>query len=111
MPYENYRNIITMPDYHRTRHPGSIFLPAATSGDDLLTRRLDSLRQGCGWYGNIILSSSTLGSVAEHLHCVIELPRGDANFPTKCLVPQYAEMEYCQLRREELWDNYCMGVP
>lgn len=86
------------------------FLPAATSGNDLLTRRLDSLRQGCGWYGNIILSSSTLGSVAEHLHCVIELPRGDANFPTKCLVPQYAEMEYCQLRREELWDNYCMGV-
>jgi len=40
-----------------------IFSPAACcmAGNDLLTRRLDSLRQGCGWYGNIILSSSAVG--------------------------------------------------
>ena len=28
-----------------------------------------------------------------------------------CLVPLYAGVEYCQLRREELWDKYYTGAP
>ncbi|MEP6878113.1 MAG: hypothetical protein ABI865_04635 [Nitrosospira sp.] len=47
MPYENYRNTITMPDYHRAGIQAvHIFYrqPAAMAGNDLLTRRLNLLR-------------------------------------------------------------------
>jgi putative transposase len=74
-----------MPDYRRNWHPGgTYFFTVATlkrSGNDLLTRHIDVLRAVVrsvrqrhpfrirGW---VVLP--------DHLHCVIELPSGDADF-------------------------------
>ncbi len=77
-----------MPDYRRVwRAGGTYFFTVALlrrRGNDLLTRRIDVLRASVvevrrrhpfvvhGW---VVLP--------DHLHCVIELPPGDANFAVR----------------------------
>ncbi len=74
-----------MPDYRRAWHPGGTYFFTDNllqrQGNDLLTRHIDLLRAVVksvrqrhtftihGW---VVLP--------EHLHCVIELPLGDANY-------------------------------
>jgi len=77
-----------MPDYRRAWHPGGTYFFTVNllhrQGNDLLTRHIALLRQSIrsvrerhpfhihGW---VVLP--------EHLHCVIELPQGDADFATR----------------------------
>ena len=77
-----------MPDYRRAWHPGGTYFFTVNllerHGNDLLTRHIDLLRDTVrsvrdrhpfvihGW---VVLP--------DHLHCVIELPSGDANFPLR----------------------------
>ena len=77
-----------MPDYRRAWHPGGTYFFTVNllrrQGNDLLTRHVDVLRETVrsvrkrypfhihGW---VVLP--------EHLHCVIELPPGDADFATR----------------------------
>jgi len=77
-----------MPDYRRAWHPGGTYFFTVNllqrQENDLLTRHIDLLRQTVrsvrerhpfyihGW---VVLP--------DHLHCVIELPLGDADFATR----------------------------
>ena len=77
-----------MSDYRRAWHPGGTYFFTVNllqrRGNDLLTRHIDLLRDVVrsvrsrhpfhihGW---VVLP--------EHLHCVIELPPGDADFATR----------------------------
>lgn len=77
-----------MPDYRRAWHPGGTYFFTVNllqrQGNDLLVRHIELLRstvdlvrrrhpfQIHGW---VVLP--------EHLHCVIELPVGDADFATR----------------------------
>jgi len=77
-----------MPDYRRAWHPGGTYFFTVNllqrHGNDLLTRHVELLRAVVrsvrerhpfrihGW---VVLP--------EHLHCVIELPPGDADFATR----------------------------
>jgi len=77
-----------MPDYRRAWHPGGTYFFTVNllqrRGNDLLTRYVDLLRDTVkqvrerhpfvihGW---VILP--------DHMHCVIELPSGDADFATR----------------------------
>jgi putative transposase len=77
-----------MPDYRRTWHPGGTYFFTVNTlrrrGCTLLTQHIDSLRTSVrearrthpflihGW---VVLP--------DHLHCVIELPPGDADFATR----------------------------
>src|ERR1051325_4077119 len=74
-----------MPNYRRAWHPGGTYFFTVNllerSGNDLLVREIDSLRavvrhvrQGhpCTIHGWVALP--------DHLHCVISLPEGDADF-------------------------------
>ena len=74
-----------MPDYRRARHPGGTYFFTLTllqrRDNDLLTRHIEQLRDAVrtvrrahpfdihGW---VVLP--------DHLHCVIQLPEGDADF-------------------------------
>ena len=77
-----------MPDYRRAWHPGGTYFFTVNllhrQGNDLLTRHIElfrtvvkSVRQRHPFniHGWVVL--------AEHLHCVIELPPGDADFATR----------------------------
>ena len=77
-----------MPDYRRAWHPGGTYFFTVNllqrKGNDLLTRHVDSLRDNVQsvrqrhpfaihrWF-----------VLPDHLHCVIELPRDDADFATR----------------------------
>jgi len=77
-----------MPDYRRAWHPGGTYFFTVNllqrQGNDLLTRHIELLRTAVrlvrqrhpfkihGW---VVLP--------EHLHCVIELPPGDANYAVR----------------------------
>ena len=77
-----------MPDYRRAWHPGGTYFFTVNllerHGNDLLTRHIELLRDTVrlvrhrhpfvihGW---VVLP--------DHLHCVIELPPGDADFSTR----------------------------
>ena len=77
-----------MPNYRRAWHPGGSYFFTVNllerHGNDLLTRHIDLLRDTVrlvrhrhpfvihGW---VVLP--------DHLHCVIELPPGDDNFPLR----------------------------
>ena len=77
-----------MPDYRRAWYPGGTYFFTVNllnrHGNDLLTRHIDALRESVrsvklrhpfrihGW---VVLP--------DHLHCVIELPPGDADFATR----------------------------
>lgn len=74
-----------MPNYRRAWHPGGTYFFTVNAlqreGNDLLTRHIDLLREAVrevraahpfiihGW---VVLP--------DHLHCVLELPPGDADF-------------------------------
>jgi len=74
-----------MPDYRRARHPGGTYFFTLTllrrRDNDLLTRHIERLRDAVravrrahpfdihGW---VVLP--------DHLHCVVQLPEGDADF-------------------------------
>ena len=77
-----------MPNYRRAWHPGGTYFFTVNllqrHGNDLLLRHIDELREGVrtvrrkhpfeihGW---VVLP--------DHLHCVIALPPGDADFATR----------------------------
>ena len=77
-----------MPDYRRAWHPGGIYFFTVNllqrTSNDLLFRHIDTLRaimrsvqtrHPFSIHGWVVLP--------EHLHCVIELPMGDADFATR----------------------------
>lgn len=77
-----------MPDYRRAYHPGGTYFFTVNllrrMGNDLLTRRIDLLRNAVrsvrrdhpfeihGW---VVLP--------DHLYCVLRLPQGDADFTVR----------------------------
>ena len=77
-----------MPDYRRAWHPGGTYFFTVNllqrQGNDLLTRHIDLFRQAVrsvrdrhpfmihGW---VVLP--------DHVHCMFELPSGDADFSTR----------------------------
>jgi putative transposase len=87
-PHVNVNDTSVMPDYRRAWHPGGTYFFTVNllerHGNDLLTRHIDLLRNTVrlvrhrhpfvihGW---VVLP--------DHLHCVIELPPEDANFPLR----------------------------
>ena len=77
-----------MPDYRRAWHPGGTYFFTVNllqrQGNDLLTRHIEILRaivklvrrrHPFRIHGWVVLP--------EHLHCIIELPQGDADFATR----------------------------
>ena len=81
-----------MPDYRRAYHPGGAYFFTVNllrrTDNDLLTRHIDLLRDAVrsvrrehpfeihGW---VVLP--------DHLHCVLRLPEGDADFTVRwCLI-------------------------
>ena len=77
-----------MTDYRRVWHPGGTYFFTVNllqrRCNDLLTRRIDLLR-------NVVRSVRSRHPfhihgwvvLPEHLHCVVELPTGDADFATR----------------------------
>ncbi|MBK6744058.1 MAG: transposase [Hydrogenophilales bacterium] len=74
-----------MPDYRRAWHPGGTYFFTVNAlhrhGNDLLVRQIDLLRDSVrqvrqahrfSIHGWVVMP--------DHLHCVIELPPGDADF-------------------------------
>ena len=77
-----------MPDYRRAWHPGGTYFFTVNllhrHGNALLTNHIDGLRTSADYvrqrhpfkiHGWVVLP--------DHLHCVIELPEGDADFATR----------------------------
>jgi putative transposase len=87
-PNDFFHDTVTMPDYRRAWYPGGTYFFTVNllqrQGNNLLTRHIDLLRDVVksvrhrhpfkihGW---VVLP--------EHLHCVIELPPGDADYATR----------------------------
>lgn len=77
-----------MPNYRRAWCPGGTYFFTLTllhrEGNDLLTRRVDLLRQVVrqvrGKHPFVIHAWVVL---PDHLHCILELPEGDADFATR----------------------------
>jgi putative transposase len=80
-----FRHTAAMPDYRRAWHPGGTYFFTVNllqrQGNDLLTRHIEILRamvkavrqrHSFCIHGCVVLP--------EHLHCIIELPQGDADF-------------------------------
>lgn len=77
-----------MPDYRRVWHPGGTYFFTVNllqrQNNDLLVRHIETLR-------NIVRSVQKRHPfvihgwvvLPEHLHCVIELPSGDADYATR----------------------------
>jgi len=77
-----------MPDYLRAWHPGGTYFFTINllqrQGNDLLVRHIDTLR-------HVVKSVQARHPfrihawvvLPEHMHCVIELPPGDADFATR----------------------------
>ncbi|WP_449369376.1 REP-associated tyrosine transposase [Undibacterium arcticum] len=77
-----------MPNYRRAWHPGGTFFFTVNllqrSGNDLLVRHIDLLRDAV----RVVLVTHPFTIHAwvvlpDHLHCVIELPIGDADFAVR----------------------------
>ena len=77
-----------MPDYRHVFHPGGTYFFTVNllqrHDNDLLVRHIDLLRESVGnvrrrfpfvIHGWVVLP--------DHLHCVIELPNSDVDFPTR----------------------------
>lgn len=77
-----------MPNYRRAWHPGGTYFFTVNllqrHGNDMLVRHIDDLRAAVGTtrrknpfeiHGWVVLP--------DHLHCVISLPPGDADFATR----------------------------
>jgi len=76
-----------MPNYRRAWYPGGTYFFTVNllerHGNDLLTRHIDLLRDTVRLVRTVILRDSRWVVLPDHLHCVIELPLGDANFPLR----------------------------
>ena len=77
-----------MPDYRRAWQPGGTWFFTVNllerRGNDLLVRHIDSLRLAVGSVQR--RHPFTIHAwvvLPDHLHCVIELPAGDTDFPTR----------------------------
>ena len=77
-----------MPDYRRAWHPGGTYFFTVNllerHGNDLLTRHIDLLRDTVRLVRNhhpFVIHGWVV--LPDHLHCVIELPPGDADFPLR----------------------------
>jgi putative transposase len=77
-----------MPDYRRAWHPGGTYFFTVNllqrHGNDLLTRNIDALRESVRTARKshpFMIHAWVV--LPEHLHCVIELPQGDADFATR----------------------------
>ncbi len=77
-----------MPDYRRTWHPGDTYFFTVNllqrQNNDLLIRQVDLLRNVVA--GVLRRHPFTIHGwvvLPDHLHCVIELPREDADFATR----------------------------
>lgn len=74
-----------MPNYRRAWHPGGTYFFTVNllerSGNDLLTRHITELRDAVRLVRrDFPFEIPAWVVVPDHLHCVIELPEGDANF-------------------------------
>ena len=110
-----------MPNYRRAWHPGGTYFFTVNllerSGNDLLIKHIDALRAAIravrrshpfeihGW---VVLP--------DHIHCVIELPPGDADFATRWrlikgrfskAIPQTEHRSQVRVRRGEraIWQR------
>ncbi|MFC1747975.1 transposase [Pseudomonadota bacterium] len=77
-----------MPNYRRAWHPGGTYFFTVNllerKGNDLLVRHIDTLREAIlsvkQWHPPKIHAWVVL---PEHMHCILELPTGDINFPLR----------------------------
>lgn len=74
-----------MPNYRRAWHPGGTYFFTVNllerSGNDLLTRHITELREAVRLVRrDFPFEIHAWVVLPDHLHCVIELPEGDANF-------------------------------
>ena len=77
-----------MPDYRRIWHPGGTYFFTVNTlrrrGRTLLTQHIDSLRTSvCEARRTHPFHIHGCVVFPDHLHCVIELPPGDADFATR----------------------------
>jgi putative transposase len=77
-----------MPDYRRAWHPGGTYFFTVNllqrQGNDLLTRHIALLRETVRTVRQrhpFLIHAWVV--LPDHLHCVIELPPGDADFATR----------------------------
>jgi len=77
-----------MPEYRRAWHPGGTYFFTVNllqrHGNDLLTRHIGLLRESVRAVRKrhpFLIHAWVV--LPDHLHCVIELPRGDADFATR----------------------------
>ncbi len=77
-----------MPNYRRARHPGGTYFFTvnllARGKNDLLIRHIESLREAVRLVKqNHPFKIHAWVVLPDHLHCVIELPEGDIDFPVR----------------------------
>ena len=72
-------------DYRRAWHPGGTYFFTVNclqrQGNDLLTKHVDTLREAIATVKNthpFIIHGWVV--LPDHMHCVMELPEGDADF-------------------------------
>lgn len=78
-------------DYRRAWHPGGIYFFTVNclqrKNNDLLVRNIDLLREVIGKVKHthpFMIHAWVV--LPEHMHCVIELPEGDADFKTRWML-------------------------
>jgi len=74
-----------MPNYRRAWHPGGTYFFTVNllqrTDNDLLVRHIDVLRESVKWVRHAHpFAIHAWVVLPEHLHCVISLPPGDADF-------------------------------
>lgn len=76
-----------MPNYRRIRVPGGTYfftINLLNRRSDLLTRRIDALREAVrGMRADRPFHIDAWVVLPEHIHCVISLPPGDADFSNR----------------------------
>jgi putative transposase len=110
-----------MPDYRRAWHPGGTYFFTVNllqrQGNDLLTRHIETLRavvRSVRLRHPFYIHAWTV--LPEHLHCIIELPPGDADFATRWrliksdfskALPREERLSAVRLRRGErgIWQR------
>ena len=110
-----------MPNYRRAWHPGGTYFFTVNllerAGNDLLVRHTDHLRDAIRqvWIDHPFTIHAWV-VLPDHLHCVIELPRGDTDFATRwrlikmCFsksIPKAEMLSAVRLRRGEraIWQR------
>ena len=93
-----------MPNYRRAWQPGGTYFFTVAllqrQGNDLLTRHIDLLRE--------CVRTVRVGHpfqihawvvLPDHLHCVIELPPGDADFSTRWRLIKMGSPRRCRIAK------------